>query len=220
MTEFKQSNTAKYLTSIYSVSTPTECASIYDSWSESYDVDVVQGNVEYVAPRATALRAKTEGGNMTGSILDAGCGTGLVGVALAQYGAKNIDGIDLSSGMLNEARKTGVYRDLSIVDMSKQIDKPDESYDVITCCGTFTPGHVGPDPGIKELVRLAKKGGVIVATITDVIFDTGGYRAEIERLASDGLITIVATAKEPYRVGSNTLAHMVVLRRSDLAIGH
>ncbi len=213
MTDFKQSNTAKYLTSLYSVSTPTELASIYDTWADSYDVDVVQRNVEYVAPRATTLRAQTEGGNMAGSILDAGCGTGLVGVAMAQLGARTIDGIDLSPGMLGAARKTGAYRDLSVADMSEQIDKPDASYDVITCCGTFTAGHVGPEPAIKELVRLARPGGVVVATITDAVFDSDGYRAEIERLASEGLITIVAMEKEPYRIGSNMWAHMVVLRR-------
>nr|POF14361.1 williams-beuren syndrome chromosomal region 27 protein [Quercus suber] len=216
MTDFKDSNTAKYLKSLYSVSTPAERAAIYDSWSESYDIDVVDGNVEYVAPSATALRAKTAGGDITGSVLDAGCGTGLVGVALAQLGAKIIDGIDLSTGMLNEARKTGVYRDLTVADMSKVINKADGTYDVITCCGTFTQGHVGPDPAIKELVRLAKKGGLIVATITDAIFDSEGFHAEIERLAGDGLITIIATTKEAYRIGSKTLAHMVVLRRSEL----
>lgn len=220
MTGFQDSNTAKYLKSIYSVSTPAECAAIYDGWSESYDVDVAYGNVEYVAPNACALRAKTAGGNITGDVLDAGCGTGLVGLALAHHGAKNIDGIDLSTGMLYVARKTGVYRDLLTADMCKRIDMPDESYDVITCCGTFTPGHVGVDPAVRELVRLTKKGGVIVATIIDVYFESGGFQAEIERLASDGLLTIVDTTKEAYRRGSNTLAHMVVLRRSDLSYNH
>ena len=44
------------------------------------------------------------------SILDLGCGSGLVGEQLHKRGYQNIDGIDLSAEFLKEAQKKGVYR--------------------------------------------------------------------------------------------------------------
>ena len=45
-------------------------------------------------------------------VLDMGCGTGLVGKYLGEYGFTNIDGVDASTGMLAESREKGVYRSL------------------------------------------------------------------------------------------------------------
>jgi len=65
----------------------------------------------------TVLRAA----GVDGEILDAGCGTGLVGVALAERGARSIDGVDLSPGMIAKAKETGVYRRLAPADLSRPL---------------------------------------------------------------------------------------------------
>ena len=44
------------------------------------------------------------------SIVDLGCGSGLVGEQLHKRGYRNIDGVDLSVEFLKEARRKGVYR--------------------------------------------------------------------------------------------------------------
>ncbi|EKV27387.1 hypothetical protein C882_1889 [Caenispirillum salinarum AK4] len=54
-------------------------------------------------------------------VLDAGCGTGLVGVELATRGFPVVDGLDISPEMLGEARAKGVYRDLVEADMTKPL---------------------------------------------------------------------------------------------------
>lgn len=46
------------------------------------------------------------------SVLDMGCGTGLVGVYLNERGFKNVVGVDASVGMLEKARTKGVYSEL------------------------------------------------------------------------------------------------------------
>ncbi len=54
-------------------------------------------------------------------ILDAGCGTGLVGIALKQKGYESVDGFDLSEEMIKVAAATGVYKSLnSGIDMTKK----------------------------------------------------------------------------------------------------
>ena len=206
-------NVNSFLQSIHAVSSPDECGAIYDEWAKTYDTDVRHASVDYVAPAMTARAVVAADGNITGSILDAGCGTGLVGVALSQAGAKNIDGIDISPGMLTVARRTGVYNELSIVDMSKVMEKQDRSYDVVTCVGTFTEGHVGPVPALRELVRVVKKDGLVVSTVVDDVWVSGGYEAEVERLGAVGAVDILSTANGEYRRGTDMRARMVILKR-------
>ena len=43
-------------------------------------------------------------------VFDMGCGTGLVGQYLTEFGFKNIDGVDASAGMLERAKEKSCYR--------------------------------------------------------------------------------------------------------------
>ena len=51
-------------------------------------------------------------------ILDAGCGTGLVGIQLKKNGYLNIDGVDLSSKLL-ELVPPNYYKKLTQIDLNK-----------------------------------------------------------------------------------------------------
>ena len=52
------------------------------------------------------------------SILDLGCGTGLSGIAFADFAARLI-GVDLSPGMLTKARSLSLYDDLIVADIEE-----------------------------------------------------------------------------------------------------
>ncbi|EOA82919.1 hypothetical protein ACJQWK_04315 [Exserohilum turcicum] len=212
----QSTKTHSYLERIHTVTKPDESIAIWDEWATTYDTDVHHSGVDYVGPQMTAQTVKDLLGDINGAILDAGCGTGLVGIALAKIGAKTIDGIDLSRGMLDVAAKTGVYRDLSIADMTKRIEKPDESYDIVTCCGTFSSGHVGPVPGLGQLARIAKKGGIIVCTVVDEVWVSGGYKAEVDRLASEGVLQVLSADNVDYWRGTDRTRKsiMVVMKRT------
>lgn len=194
----------------YALSGSDEARALYDEWADSYDSDLSDDSQGYVAPETAAETvARTTG--VDGEILDAGCGTGLVGVALAARGARTIDGVDLSPGMLEKAEQTGVYRRLAPADLSRALPVPADSYDVVVCVGTLTHGHVGPG-AFGEFVRLTRPGGTIVATVLDDIWDSGGYRAEVDRLAQMALVEIVSTDAVDYRKAAQVDARMVVLR--------
>lgn len=197
----------------YDLKTPQEHSDMYDEWAATYDADVMGSSTLYVGPKTTVEAVQSANGKLDGEILDAGCGTGLCGVALAQAGAKSIDGIDVSPGMLKLARKTGVYRDLVPVDMQKPISQQSDKYDVVTCVGTFTTGHVHADPAMSELVRVLKKGGILAATVYNDIWKTEGFEAEVERLGKQGKVDIISTAITEYRRAENAMARMVVLRK-------
>ena len=74
-----------------------DVAQYYDDWAADYEKTVADWRYEAPGQVAQMLRA---GLSAESVILDAGCGTGLVGQALNEAGFKAIDGIDVSSRSL------------------------------------------------------------------------------------------------------------------------
>ncbi|RMZ70923.1 Methyltransferase type 11 [Pyrenophora seminiperda CCB06] len=209
---------ALYLSQARNASSVHDCMSIYEKWAATYNNEVNDEAQLYVAPLLVAQVAVQSSRNPAKStMLDAGCGTGLVGQALVTLGAKTIDGLDLSTAMLTVAKQTGVYRALAQADMTQRIDMADETYDVVTCVGTFTLGHVGPDPALRELVRITKKNGTIVATILEEIWIPGGFKAEVEKLEAEGLVTVDVQDYIDYVKGHGDKAMMIVLKKAERA---
>ncbi|RYP20941.1 hypothetical protein DL765_002478 [Monosporascus sp. GIB2] len=194
-----------------------ECRALYAQWAPTYNTDLADASENYVAPVLAAQVALKFDSHARGTILDAGCGTGLVGEAMARGGATTIDGLDLSPAMLGVAEQTGVYRSLDLGDLTQKVDKPDETYDIITCVGIFTHGHVGPSPALREFARLVKKNGIVVATILEDIWLSGGFKAEVERLETEGLVKVVSVELIDYRKGAGDKARLVTLEKQGSA---
>lgn len=202
-----------YITRAYENKSVEDTRDLYDEWALNYDKDLAAD--EYAAPRLAAKEVLSAMGKdrMPNAVfLDAGCGTGLVGKLLARDGALTIDGVDLSPGMLDVARKTGVYRDLREADLSQAMEQRDESYDVVACVGTLTRAHVGPSV-LGEFGRIVKKDGFIVATILNDIWESGGYKAEVDHLVEGGKVEIVHVNTVGYRVSSDVGAKMLLVKK-------
>ncbi|KAJ5562165.1 hypothetical protein N7535_003382 [Penicillium sp. DV-2018c] len=206
-----------YLSKARAAASTEDCRALYEKWAATYDQEVGDRAQDYVAPVLVAQAAINHGlSNANNSIiLDAGCGTGLVGVALGMAKPKAIDGLDLSPAMLAIARKTGQYRDLTVADMNRPIEKADKTYDLVSCVGTFTLGHVGPDPALRELVRVTKNGGLVVSTILGEIWVPGGFKAEVEKLVEEGLVRVVTDELIDYVKGHGDKAVLLILEKID-----
>src|ERR1700761_1166564 len=91
-------------------SDPREVAGRYDEWAQSYDDDLTSWS--YQAPTVVAETVVSRHPEAR-SVLDVGCGTGLVGRALRARGfAGQISGRDISEASLEIARESGVYDSL------------------------------------------------------------------------------------------------------------
>lgn len=97
-------------------------------------------------------------------LLDAGAGTGMLGTELARRDFSNMDANDLSPGMLERARAKGIYGDCRVAMLGGPLDYADDSYDAVTVCGVFTPGHA-PAASLDELVRITRSGGLVCYTL-------------------------------------------------------
>ncbi|MBO1346685.1 MAG: methyltransferase domain-containing protein [Hormoscilla sp. GUM202] len=79
-------------------------------WSRIYDAEL--DRPYRISPIKSARALAKVLSDKEASILDAGAGTGMVGEALGELGYSKITALDLSSEMLEVARKKGVYQAL------------------------------------------------------------------------------------------------------------
>ena len=162
-----------------------ELEELYTVWADHYDYDVVEV-IGYVGHSiATKLLLKYVD-NSKSKILDAGCGTGLVGEILHEKKFNNIVGIDFSQPMLNQALEKNVYQSLGLADLTEKLTFKDNTFDAIVCAGTFTCGHVGPE-ALLELIRVTKTGGYISFTVRDQEWDRLPYEKTIKELEEKNL---------------------------------
>jgi ubiquinone/menaquinone biosynthesis C-methylase UbiE len=98
----------------------------------------------------------------TSRLLDAGCGTGNVLVAIKKrYVDVNCTGIDFSPAMLYRARQKLPLVNLRLLSLNEKLPFPDKYFDVVTCIKVL---FAVPDAAytIKELKRVLKDGGVLI----------------------------------------------------------
>ncbi|WP_175443022.1 class I SAM-dependent DNA methyltransferase [Halofilum ochraceum] len=161
-------------------------AEYYDNWAEDYDRTL--GQWQYEAPEQVAARLRRELAPEA-VILDAGCGTGLSGKALAAAGFATIDGMDVSARSLELAREHGVYRDLAHVDMQRlPLPYADDVYDGLVCVGVMTYLPDSADV-LREFARVLKPGGCIVLTQRDHLFEERRFGETLAALEKEGVLS-------------------------------
>jgi predicted TPR repeat methyltransferase len=96
-------------------------------------------------------------------ILDAGCGTGLVG-AVVRDRARRLTGVDLSAVMLDLARLKNVYDELHKGDMISFMRERPQACDVVTCAAALI--HFGDlAPPFRAAASTLRAGGAFVFTV-------------------------------------------------------
>ena len=186
---------------IYKITTSKELLKYYQDWTKKnkYNQDMVDLN--YVAPNEAASLLKKYALNRESKILDAGCGTGLVGIELKKCGYSNIEGVDFSQDMLNLIPKD-IYKKIEKIDLNKPLKFEAESFDVIMCVGTFTYGHVKPK-ALDELIRITSNGGLICFSINEGVYEKYGFDKKINELTKNKLWNVKEFFKSNYIVNKD-----------------
>lgn len=168
---------------VYGAASPTEARRLYDAWAARYDGENLAKGYQVPGLGAAFLARHLAPG--AGPVLDAGCGTGLVGAMLATLGYGPLTGLDLSAEMLAVAGARGVYARLAEQDLGRPIPEPDAAYAGFACFGSFGPGHAPPE-SLDELVRLTCPGGIGVFNVVEATWRDQGFPAVFDRLAAAG----------------------------------
>jgi predicted TPR repeat methyltransferase len=184
-----------------------EVADYYDEWADSYEESV--GSWQYNAPRRSASLIR-EHAEHTGSIFDAGCGTGLTGRALKDEGFDTVIGTDISPESVAIAAKSGVYDRVTVLDLQAfPFPFTDNHFSAVNCIGVLT--YIG-DTGslLEEFIRVTRDRGLVVFTHrTDIIASTDFYSI-VDGIEADGRWEkVLVSDPQPYLPGNEDFADKI-----------
>ncbi|MFC1955681.1 class I SAM-dependent DNA methyltransferase [Chloroflexota bacterium] len=193
---------------VYSSRNNEELAERYDQWAKDYDSEL-EIDFAYRGPQIAAdffnryvhKEART---------LDAGAGTGIVGEILTKQGYTDLVAIDLSQGMLDEAREKNAYRELYRMVMGEPLGFISASFDAVISIGVLTVGHA-PASSFDELARITRPGGYIVFTLRPDVYENDGFKKKQAALEAEGKWKL-AEMSEPFQAlpkGEPDIFHQV-----------
>ncbi|MEM8662972.1 MAG: class I SAM-dependent methyltransferase [Pseudomonadota bacterium] len=154
----------------------------YNDWAARYEAENLGKGMRhpFVAAAYFARHMPLD----EGPILDAACGTGLVGEALKVLGYRHLIGCDLSEKMMRAARRYDAYRDFASADLTA-LPFADGTFAGFTCVGAFGPGHAPPH-ALSELARVTRPGGIGVFSLREDTQRDQGFPQEMESLTRSG----------------------------------
>jgi ubiquinone/menaquinone biosynthesis C-methylase UbiE len=141
--------------------------SFYDRIADVHNLAMkINGYRDSVAKYLRSLKLNLDSNSL---VLDAGCGTGLVTLALykAGYHPKKTFALDLSFNSLTVAqeqfeddKKVQAEHVEPIQGNLLSLPFPDEKFDAVLTCGALE--YVPLDEGLREMARVLKKDGILV----------------------------------------------------------
>lgn len=196
----------------YDLETNEQTKDHYKSWAETYDEEVGEVN-GYAQPARTAEMLKRFCPDPNTRILDAGCGSGLSGVALRAEGYSNIDGCDFSPEMLEKSLEKGCYSKLFEADLNTgQPDIADGFYEALTCVGVFSFGHVFPD-ACDDMLRITRTNGHLIIALNDPFWQKGDLATKVDELIATGKVKLLAKEFGDHLPGHNVMGWVIALEK-------
>ena len=192
---------------------PEEAEEKYDTISADYD-NLVKAD-GYQAPAEAAKILANLITKNTG-ILDAGCGTGLVGLELNRYGFKDITGMDISHNVLKEAETKVVYKNFVKGNLLSPLEFLDNHFGAVICIGVFSRFNTEQIIMIlNEFSRITAQNGVIVFSHREDLMESSDLVVKLKE--HKGVAIEHITSALPYLPNSvagyeNIGVHYLILR--------
>ena len=148
--------------------------SLFEEYAPHFEQDLIH-NLHYTAPKrlVDALLHLSAQKNL-GSVLDLGCGTGLIGNEVKRF-AFYIEGVDLSKSMVEQAERKNIYDRLIISDINAYLAKTSLDFDCIMAADVFI--YLGDLSETFQLIKAGKKRPGKLAFSTEHL-ETGSFKLE------------------------------------------
>jgi predicted TPR repeat methyltransferase len=214
---------AQYLLAMHGGGEPLETAprkyieDLFNGFANHFEIDLVN-HLQYRIPQKISLYVNQSIGKKS-SVLDLGCGTGLMGLALNGQYAKLI-GVDLSKNMLQKAAEKSIYNELIQSDIHDYLISHTEKFDLIVAADVLI--YLGNLDAVFSSVALAlSQQGKFIFSIESSDLDdyqlasTGRYKHSkpyIESLAQRYHLTVELIQEEVIRLeGHSTVQGFLVV---------
>lgn len=205
-----ESDGPRGLDRVYEISSPEEAEGFYDGWAARYDAEVAENG--YITPRRCAEALAAHAADRSAPLMDLACGTGLSGLALHAQGFTCIDGVDISEGMLDQARATGVYRSLALADLSQPLAMEAGLYANAAAVGCVSPEYM-PATVIQAVLDKLAPHGCFVFSVNDHAAKDGTIAGRIMELVDTCHADLVFSEYGDHLPGLGMRATVYVLRR-------
>ena len=170
----------------YDISSPEDNVSYYKDFAAIYDADFAR-KLGYIYPRILADYYASHAGPADVPVADIGCGTGLVAEAMA-LPVTQIEGFDISQDMLDVAEAKNIYAKVHRADLTQPESLPEPRFGAVVSAGTFTHGHLGPEP-LRHLLKLAKPNALFCIGVNEQHFNAEGFGSVLKSMEAAGEIT-------------------------------
>lgn len=153
---------------------------IYRNFAPSYESRMLE-DLKYVGPERTLEAITAVIGEREGlSVLDLGCGSGLVGASVTKRAAELI-GVDMSAEMIELARARNIYDKLEVAEITEWLDQGQKPFDLIISCDCLIYfGDLGPIT--RSAAKRLNPGGLLAISMECGdrypfhLTDTGRYK--------------------------------------------
>jgi len=197
---------------------------LFDQYAPRFE-HVLVNDLGYRAPSlifkaVVAARVAAKKPALFKRAIDLGCGTGLAAAAFAKQ-VDHFVGIDLSPGMIKQARATGLYAELEVADMIEGLrGKDDASVNLVVAADAFV--YLSDlAPVLSEAQRVLASGGVLAFTLethggNGIVLGEGlryAHSAEYARaaLAMAGLKLLTLESASPRVENNEPVSGLVVV---------
>jgi predicted TPR repeat methyltransferase len=186
----------EFVSEAYNLDDDEKIVDFYSKWADEYDHQMLDV-LGYTSPITVARLLSEYLPDKNSAIFDIGCGTGLTCILLHQQGYVNLDGVDLSPDMVHVAHDRNIYQRVMVADVNQPLAFDDNVYDAAISSGTFTHGHVGPEP-LDEIFRILKPSGILACTVHNDLWFSEGFAAKFDALMNAGTIECLSLKEDRY----------------------
>ncbi len=139
-----------------------EC--VFDGYADRFEAHLIE--LGYRVPGLIRTAIERHRGLGLRRVLDLGCGTGLMGLMLADFDLEWLSGVDLSSQMIEHALAKKIYHELAHADVVEWLAASDQRWDLIVASDVLS--YLGNLGDVARLVadRLAP-GGLFIFSVEE-----------------------------------------------------
>lgn len=180
---------------------------VYDAHAADYDAELARA--DYATPARIAAALAAHVADRAAPVLDFACGTGLSGAALHAAGFTTLDGLDVSAGMLAQARAKGLYRALFHVTPDAPVPG---GYAAAVACGAIGAG-AAPAHCLDRVLAMLPRDGLFVFSFNDHTLADAGFMDHLQGLVSGGAARTLWSEHGPHLPALDLQATVYVLEK-------